>query len=383
MPIRSTIPAHEPERRAEVDVVLPARSIVRLILAGVGLVIAINLIDAIQGVLIWSLAAIFLVLALEPAIRLVERRGASRRLATMIVYLGAGLVLLGLLAAVLVPLAAQTRSLVDDLPAIADQLQRSSTVQDLDRRFQILDHLRDAPSRAPDAAGVLFGLTGTVFGLLLGAVSVFFLALFGSLELPRIIRGGLSLLPPETAEQAEVRLDEVNHVVARYVGSNLAISAIAFAVHLVALELLGVPFAFVLALLVGLFDLVPLVGATIAGVIVCAVGFTQGVEVGLATVALVVIYQQLENHLLQPVIMGKGVEISPLAVIFSILIGSALLGVLGALLAIPAAASLQLAMSDVMWRRRFAMAAARRAADHADDTPVEPSPGAVSSTHAG
>jgi predicted PurR-regulated permease PerM len=367
----------KPPEPTEVQVILPARSIFRLIAAGVGLVVAINLIDAIQGVLIWSLAAVFLALAAEPAIRLGERHGLSRRAAAVGVYFGALTVALGILAAVLVPLASQTRSLVDDLPAIVDHLEASSVVQDLDRRFGVLDNLHNAQAHAPDAAGILFGLTGTVFGLVLGAVSVFFLALFTSIELPRITRGVLSLLPPDTAELVDTRIDEVNRVVARYVGANLAISAIAMAVHLVALYLLGVPFAFVLALLVGIFDLVPLVGATIAGVIVVAVAFTQGIDVGIAALVLVIVYQQTENHLLQPVIMGKGVDISPVAVIFSILVGSALLGVLGALLAIPAAASLQLALSDVLWRRRYAMAHARREAE--EDDPEEPV-GVVTST---
>jgi predicted PurR-regulated permease PerM len=294
------------------------------------------------------------------------------------VYAVTVLTVLAVLAAVLIPLAAQTRSLVDDQPRIADHLEHSRAFQDLDRRFHVLKSIRDVPTHAPDAAGLLFGLTGTVFGILIGAISVFFLALFASIELPRMTRGGLSLLPPETADIVEARIDDVNRVVARYVGANLAISVIAFAVHLVALELLGVPFAFVLALLVGLFDLVPLVGATIAGVIVCGVGFTQGVGIGIATIVLVVVYQQIENHVLQPVIMGKNVEISPLAVAFSVLVGAALLGILGALLAIPAAASVQLALSDVVWKRRLEMASARRAAAHAqeaeDSTPVTTTP---------
>jgi predicted PurR-regulated permease PerM len=367
-----TTAAKDRQAPAEVQVLLPARTVVRLILAGVALVIAINLIDAIQGVLIWSLAAMFLALAAEPPIRFAERHGMSRRAATIGVYFGALAVVVGILAAVLVPLASQTRSLVDDLPAIVDHLRRSSVVQDLDRRFHVLNSLDNAQKHVPDAAGILFGLTGTVFGLVLGAVSVFFLALFTSLELPRMTRGALSLLPPERAGIVETRIDDVNRVVARYVGANLAISVIAGVVHFVALVLLGVPYALVLALLVAVFDLVPLVGASIAGVIVCAVGFTQGIEVGIACVVLVVVYQQVENHVLQPVIMGKGVDISPVAVIFSVLVGSALLGVLGALLAIPAAASLQLLLGDMLWRRRYAMAHARREAEEPDPEPSAP-----------
>ena len=231
---------------------LPARSIFRLILAGVGLVIAINLVHAIQGVLIWSLAAIFLALALEPAIRLGERRGLSRRAATVGVYFGRSALVLGILAAILVPLASQTTlarrrpagdrrppRAIERRPATSTAASTCSTASS------------NVQTHAPDAAAILFGLTGTVFGLVLGAVSVFFLALFASIELPRMTRGVLSLLPPETAELVEVRIDDVNRVVARYVGSNLAISVIAVVVHLIALELLGVPFAFVLALLVG------------------------------------------------------------------------------------------------------------------------------------
>jgi predicted PurR-regulated permease PerM len=364
-------PSPAPETgRSETRILLPAATAVRLVLTGVGLVLAINLIDAIQGVIIWSLAAAFLALALEPAIRLVERRGLSRRTATVTVYAVTVLTVLAVLAAVLVPLAAQTRSLVSDLPRIANQLEHSSAVQDLDRRYHVLKSIRDVPTHAPEGASLLFGLTGTVFGIVIGAVSVFFLALFASIELPRMTRGGLSLLPPETAEVVEARIDDVNRVVARYVGANLAISVIAFVVHLIALEALGVPFAFVLALLVGLFDLVPLVGATIAGIIVCGVGFTQGIGIGIACIVLVVVYQQIENHVLQPVIMGKNVDISPLAVTFSVLVGAALLGMLGALLAIPAAASVQLALSDLVWRRRIEMVTARRAAEHADEAEV-------------
>ena len=274
---------------SEVRVLFPARSIVSLIVAGVGLVIAINLIDAIQGVLIWSLAAIFLALAAEAPIRMGERHGMAREAATVGVYFGALTIVLGILAAVLVPLASQTTSLIDDLPRIVDRLRESSAIRDLDQRFHVLNGLDNVQARAPDAAGILFGLTGTVFGLVLGAVSVFFLALFTSFELPRITRGVLSLLPPDRAELVDTRIDDVNRVVARYVGANLAISAIAMVVHLIALELLGVPFAFVLAILVGLFDLVPLVGATIAGLIVVGVGFTQGVEVGIACLVLVVV----------------------------------------------------------------------------------------------
>src|SRR3954468_1216080 len=184
-------PVSDDGRSDTVRVILPAATVVRLILAGVGLVLAIHLINAIQGVLIWSLAALFLALAMEPAIRFAERRGLKRSTATVTVYAGGVLAVLGVLAAVLIPLASQTRSLIDDGPRIVDRIERASVVQDLDRRFHVLKSVHDIPTHVPDAAGLLFGLTGTVFGLVFGTVTVVFLAVFASIELPRMVRGGL------------------------------------------------------------------------------------------------------------------------------------------------------------------------------------------------
>ena len=167
-----------------------------------------------------------------------------------------------------------------------------------------------------------------------------FLTLFLLLELPSIGRSIVSLLPPEQADRAIHMQAEISSTVARYVATNIAVSVFAGIVTWISLELLGVPFALVLALLMGLFDLLPLIGATLGGAIVVIVAtITVGVTAGVIMIVVLVVYQQTENHLVQPIVMKRSVAVSPLIVIVSVLVGAALLGILGALLAIPVAGS--------------------------------------------
>ncbi len=146
---------------------------------------------------------------------------------------------------------------------------------------------------------------------------------------------------------------EISETVARYVATNLAVSVFAGVVTWISLEILGVPFALVLALLMGLFDLLPLIGATLGGTIVVLVAtITTGITAGIIMIIVLVVYQQTENHLVQPIVMRRSVAVSPLIVIVSVLVGAALLGILGALLAIPVAGSVQILLRDVLAARR-------------------------------
>ena len=320
---RALVPEVQGQR---VEVVVGTRTLARLIGAGLLFLLLAGFLNVMREVVIWTVAAVFIVLAMEPLVQTVERWGMKRRAAVVTCYMAVGAGVAAFLGAILAPLLLQAQSILDDAPGTIDDLERSSLVRDLDRRFGVLDGLRNATdhlsSRVPDAAQTLLGLTGTVFGIVVGAFTVFFLALFLSIELPQITRSLFGLMPPERAEQSEQLLGDVNRTVARYVASNLAVSAIAAAVHFVALYLLGVPFALVLGLLVAVFDLVPLVGATLGGILVCAVSLTQGVTACVIMIAVVVVYQQVENHLIQPVIMGRGVQISPFVVLFSVLVSS-------------------------------------------------------------
>ncbi len=186
-------------------------------------------------------------------------------------------------------------------------------------------------------------------------VSVLFLTLFLLLELPSLGRSILSLLRPLQAVRAEHVVAEINQNLSRYVAGVFTIGLLAGTAAWLALTVLGVPFALVLAMIVGVFDLIPLIGATIGLVICVLVAFTQGVVPGLGMLVFGVVYQQVENNVIQPIVMRKSVAVSPFVVLFSVLAGSALLGIVGALLAIPFAGSVQIALRGVVEQRRAAM----------------------------
>jgi predicted PurR-regulated permease PerM len=151
---------------------------------------------------------------------------------------------------------------------------------------------------------------------------------------------------------------DVYRTVGGYVTGNLLISVIAGGSTTVVLLIMGVPFSIALGLIVGILDLVPLAGATIAGIIVGAVAFLHSIVAGVVVVVFFILYQQIENHLLQPVVYGRTVQLSPLAVLISVLIGAELAGVLGALAAIPVAGALQVLLRDILDHRRARGAAA-------------------------
>jgi predicted PurR-regulated permease PerM len=157
-------------------------------------------------------------------------------------------------------------------------------------------------------------------------------------------------------EHSQARLrrigDDVYRTVGGYVTGNIVISLIAGASITVVLLIMGVPYAVALGLLVAVLDLIPLAGATVAGVIVAVVAFLHSVPAGIVAVTFFVVYQQIENHFLQPVIYGRTVQLSPLVVLVSVLVGAELAGILGALAAIPVAGSIQVVVRDQLAHRR-------------------------------
>jgi predicted PurR-regulated permease PerM len=186
-------------------------------------------------------------------------------------------------------------------------------------------------------------------------ITVLFLTLFLLFELPAMSRGVLSMLPDERADRVRRIGADVNRSVGGYVLGNLAISFIAGATIGLSLWILGVPYAAALAVLMGVFDLVPLVGATIGALAAIGVAFaTQGVTAGIVMIVVNVVYQQIENHILQPLVYRRTVQLSAFLVLVAVLLGGELMGVLGALVAIPVAGSIQLIVRELRQEARVA-----------------------------
>jgi len=188
----------------------------------------------------------------------------------------------------------------------------------------------------------------------LATVTIVFLTFFMLLEGPGWVDRFFTLLKPTSRRRWRSVGHDIYRTVGGYVTGNLLISLIAGTLTAVVLVIMGVPYAVALGLIVGILDLIPLAGATIAAIIVGAVAFLHSVPAGIVVVVFFIVYQQVENHILQPVVYGRTVQLSPLAVLISVLIGAELAGVLGALAAIPVAGALQVVFLDWLRQRRAA-----------------------------
>jgi predicted PurR-regulated permease PerM len=228
----------------------------------------------------------------------------------------------------------------------------------LEREYQIVERIR-AAIEEQGASGVL-GLSGTALSVtrsvvtaVVAILTITFLTLFMLLEGRQWVERFYGLLPEEQQPRWRAIGNDIYRVVGGYVAGNLFISLIAGVTSTVMLLIVGIQYAVALGLLVALLDLVPLAGATIAAVLVSLVAFIdEGWVKGVIVVAFFLAYQQFENHVLQPMVYGRTVQLSPLAVLIAVLIGAELAGVVGALGAIPVAGTIQVILRDVLAHRR-------------------------------
>jgi predicted PurR-regulated permease PerM len=310
-------------------------------------------------VITWILIALFLALALNPAVVFFERKGIRRGLAAAVVFLIA-LAAIGVLGFLVIPpLVAQIRDFIDAVPDFIDELTAGrGPLGFLQEDYQIVDRVREAIDE--QGAGGVLGVAApaqaiatSVITAVVGVVTIIFLTFFMLLEGRRSVDRFLALLPESARPRWERVGNDIYRTVGGYVSGNLLISLIAGTVSAIVLFALGSDYAIALAVVVGILDLIPLAGATLAAIIVSTVAFIElGWVKGLIVVAFFIGYQQLENHVLQPVIYGRTVQMSPLAVLIAVLIGAELAGVLGALAAIPVAGTVQAIFRELLRYRR-------------------------------
>jgi predicted PurR-regulated permease PerM len=312
-----------------------------------------------ERVLVWALVSLLLAMALNPAVDALQHRGIRHRgSAAAIVYLLVTAVIAGIGALVLPTLIQQVEDFVNALPAYVHDLTTGrGPLGFLETKYHVVERVRDAVSGGGSgAASSLAGgasaaldVTRSVVTFVAAAVTITFLTLFMLLEGPRWISRSIELLPAERRAEAREIADDVYHLVGRYVTGNLLISLIAATATTIVLLALGIPFALALGLLVAILDLIPLAGATLAAIVVTLVALTDSVTSAIIVVVFFIVYQQIENHLLQPLVYGRTVRLSPLAILLSVLIGSQVAGVVGALVAIPVGGTIQILLEH--WQR--------------------------------
>jgi predicted PurR-regulated permease PerM len=310
-------------------------------------------------VITWILIAVFLSLALNPAVESIERRGLRRGYAAAIVFLLTVAVMTGLGFLLIPPLVEQVRDFIDYVPEIVEDVTAGrGPFGFLQTEYEIVDRVREAIET--QGVGGVLGVTGAslavargVITAIVGILTIAFLTFFMLLDGKRMVGRFYDFLPATARPRWERVGTEIYRTIGGYVTGNIAISVIAGFASAIVLFVLGSDYAIALAVLVALLDLIPLAGATIAAILVSTVVFVElGWIRGLIIVAFFVLYQQLENHVLQPVIYGRTVALSPLVVLVAVLIGAELAGILGALAAIPIAGMVQAVGRELLRYRR-------------------------------
>jgi predicted PurR-regulated permease PerM len=309
--------------------------------------------------LVWLAAAFFLAVALNPAVEWLSRYmpKKSRGLAAGVVFLSTILVLGFVMAAVIPPMVTQTQVLIRDFPRYTEQLTQSTGpvgqfVRDHNLQEWIAANQSQILSRASSLTGSVADIARTVVSSVIATLTVLVLTFFMLLEGPHWISLFWRIQPPKRREANQAIAAKMYKAVTGYVNGNLLTSLIAAVCASVALTLVHIPFAIPLGIIVGIFDLLPLVGATLGAVIVILICLFTSVSSAVAMLIFFIIYQQLENHILQPIVYSRTLKMSPLSVMIFALIGVSLGGLLGALIAIPAGASLQIIAKDIYLNRR-------------------------------
>jgi len=333
---------------------LTTRQIARIMFTAAAFLGMMYLVVEIRGMLLLLGIAIFLAVALGPAVDLFAR-WMPRAASILVVYLLILLVFVGVLALIVPPVINGASDLSRDIPGYIEDLQNNGTYRDFDKKYNVTDRLKEEAGKLSsslgDAAGTIQSIATGAFNAAFQMLTILTMTFFLLLDGKRIVAFLLRRFG-RGRKGRQARLFEVTKRIykstAGYVAGALTITTINGLITLVVLTLLGVPFAVPLAVLMAFFGLIPLVGATIGGVIILLVTlFTDDFPQATIIYAIVlIVYQQVENNVLQPFVFKRTVNVPPLAVIVAILAGSALLGVVGALLAIPMAAALQIVMSE-------------------------------------
>ena len=312
----------------------------------------------VSGVIVLVVVAMFLAVGLNPAVEFLIRRGVRRPYAVLCVISCVVLVFVGFLTLLVPIISHQISEISNSLPGWFDKLQRNKDIRDFDRKYDITSKVEDyvqSGTWAEKAFGGVVGVGLAILGILLNAFVVIVLTLYFLGSLPTIKRAAYSLAPASRRERVTFLGDRILGNVGGYVSGAFVVALCAGLSTLVFLFIVGLGgYAVALAMVVALLDVIPMIGATIGAVIVCAIAFATDIKTGIIAVIFYIAYQQIENYVIYPKVMSRSVEIPGALTVIAALIGATLLGVVGALLAIPVAASILLLVKEVFLPRQEA-----------------------------
>ncbi|WP_374558979.1 AI-2E family transporter [Micromonospora sp. RHAY321] len=306
------------------------------------------------GILVLVAIALFLAVGLNPAVVRLRGWKVPHGLAVAVVALTVVLLLCGGVVALVPPIVTQSGQFIDQLPSYVEELRRNPTVNDLVERFGLVERAQSA-ANADNVGRALGGVLGgaqLIFGTVFRTLTVLVLTIYFLAYFNRLRSLGYALVPRSRRERVQLIGDEILAKVGAYMVGALSIAVLAGATTFVFALVVGLPYPFALAVVVAVTDLIPQIGATLGAVIVSLVGFATDLPTGIACAVFFLIYQQVENYLIYPKVMRRSVEVNEVAALLAALLGVALLGVVGALIAIPTVAALQLILREVVLPRQ-------------------------------
>jgi predicted PurR-regulated permease PerM len=311
---------------------------------------------AVGSTLILIVVALFLAAGLNPAVTFFEHRGLRRSYAVLVVIVCVIIAVLLFLVAIVPVITDQVKSITDQAPQWFDQLQHNKQVQDLDDEYDVIDKARDYVTGG-DFVGTLFGgalgIGLAVLGALFNAFIILVLTLYFLSSLDATKKAVYRLAPASRRDRVSRLGNRIIESVGGYVAGAFIVAMCAGLSSVVFLFAVGLgKYAVALAFVVALLDVIPMIGATIGAVVVTAIGFAEDPKIGIACVIFYVIYQQVENYVIYPRVMSKSVDVPGAVTVIAALVGAALLGVVGALLAIPTAAAILMLTREVFVRRQ-------------------------------
>lgn len=352
---------------------------VRDVLVVVGVLLAVSLalflLHELRRVLVWLFLAIFFAAVLAPLVDRVERSVRRRGVAVAIVIVMITLLLGGIVFAFAKPVIGQAAEFAENLPDTIDRIRDAPLIADLRERLDIDSRVgsvgSDLPNQLLGLSGPLLSVFASIGQAIVGFISIVVFTIFLLLYGPRLVRTGDDVLPLEVRGPAARIAERSMRAVSGWVVGNLLTSVVAAVASLLSLLVLGVPYAFLLALWVGMADLVPLVGATIGALPAIVVAFLHSITAGVVVTIFFIVYQQFENHVLQPLVYGRTIRLNPFVVLLAVVIGVELAGFIGAVVALPIAGVLQVAAEE-LWGPSASLGSDSVvvADDHADEEEV-------------
>lgn len=317
--------------------------------------IGLFLVYELRRVLVWMFVALFAAAVLSPLVAFLVRRGLRRGLAVTIVVCLLLLALTGLVWGFVQPLVNQTKTFSEDLPELIDQVREAPVVESVLDRFNVESGLsqtsEDLPQRLVGWSGPLLEAFKTIGELIIATVTIFVLMIFLLLYGPGFYKAGLDHISNRTT-RTEVRAigHDILRAVSGWVAGNVLTSVVAGITTLIVLVILGLPYSVLLSLWVAVADLIPLVGATLGALPAIIVAFLEGTTDGIVVTVFFVAYQQFENHVLQPYVYGRTIQLNPFVVLIALIVGVELAGFLGAMFALPVAGSIQVLINHYLAR---------------------------------